>query len=64
MRYHLCKKSRMYNNRAYHGPSWRQGSEPAETDTIEFARTMVEIMTMKNPVGWDIYDAMTGEKVE
>ena len=63
MRYHLFKQSRMYKDRAYHGPSWKQGSEPAETDDLEFARSMAEIMTMKNPVGWDIYDSATGEKI-
>jgi hypothetical protein len=53
----------LYNNRAYHGSSWKQGSEPAETDDLDFAKTMVEIMTMKNPVGWDVYDSTTGEKI-
>ena len=64
MKYHLFKQSRNYIDRAYQGRSWRQGSEPAETDDLEFARSMVEILIMKNPVGWDIYDSETGERVK
>lgn len=63
MKYHLFKKSRHYIGRAYQGPTWKQASELAETNDLEFARSMVEIMTMKNPVGWDIYDSTTGERV-
>ncbi len=63
MKYHLFKKSRTYNGHPYHGQLWRQAFEPAETNSLTFARAMVQILTMKNPVGWDIYDSDTGEIV-
>jgi len=58
MKYHLCKKSRMYHSRPYCGPS--SNNEPAEADTLEEALVLQQEMTQVNPVGWDIYESETG----
>ena len=62
MRYHLCKKSRLYDGHPYIGPS--SDNVRAETDSVEHAREWADNMTKFNPVGFDIYDSTTGEKVE
>ena len=53
MKYHLFKQSRNYIDRAYQGRSWRQGSEPAETDDLEFARSV------KQKILDRLYDAVS-----
>ena len=61
MRYHLFKKSRVYSGRPYCGPT--SDNEPAEADTLEEAITLQQEMKYRNPVGWDIFDSETQEKV-
>ena len=61
MRYHLVKKSRTYNGVPYKGPT--SNNEPAEADTLEEAIALQQEMKYRNPVGWDIFDSETQEKV-
>lgn len=52
----------MYTGRPYCGPT--SNREPAEYSTLEQAREAKKEFTKGNPVGWDIYDTETGQKVQ
>ena len=60
-RYHLCKQSRLYYGEPYCGPT--SGGKKAEFDSLEEAKLMAFLYNEKNPVGWDVYDSTTEEKV-
>ncbi len=62
MRYHLCKKSRSYLGHPYRGPA--SDNVVAESMELPKARIWRDILTKRNPVGWDIYDSKTGEVLE
>ena len=60
--FHLFKKSRVYDGTPYRGPT--SNYSPAEYVTIEEALSAQKSFTERNPVGWDVYDAKTGELVD
>lgn len=62
MKYHIVKRSRVYHGLPYRGPT--SCHLPAQTDSLEDARLIASAMTNRNPVGWDIYDSETKERVE
>ena len=62
--FHLCKKSRKYQRQPYAGPTAVAALLPNVFETLEQARDAQALFTKLNPVGWDIYDAETGKKVE
>lgn len=51
----------MYTGQAYVGPT--NFYKPAWADTLEEAIALKKELTEYNPVGWDIYDSHTKEKV-
>jgi len=59
MRYHLIKKSRVYNGKPYCGPA--SNNKPAEAETHLKALILKAELQLKNPVGWVIID--TKEKL-
>lgn len=61
MKFHLFKKSRQYCGRPYCGPA--SDNKPAEANDIYLAQRLEMELTNRNPVGFDIYDSETGEKV-
>jgi hypothetical protein len=58
MRYHLFKRTRVYGGQPYCGPT--SGGISAEYGTLEAAQQAAYSFTIRNPVGWDIYDSETG----
>jgi hypothetical protein len=59
--YHLVKMSRMYSGFPYCGPT--SDYKPAQYETLEEALAAKKAFTEINPVGWDIYDTVTGREV-
>lgn len=60
----LVKSSRDYTGHPYCGPTSRKlGIEPTSF-TIEEIRYIRKLYIMANPVGWDIYNMISGEKVD
>lgn len=60
--YHLFKQTRIYHGRPYCGPT--SNNQNAEYSDLKSAQHACELFTIANPVGWNIYDATTGELVE
>lgn len=60
--FHLFKQSRVYNGRPYCGPTSR--GKPAEYATLDEAKKAKKEFTIRNPVGWDIFDAESGELIQ
>ena len=60
--FHLCKQSRIYNGSPYCGPT--SGYIPAEYETKEQAIEAQIEFTNKNPVGWNIFDSVTGNLID
>ena len=65
MAYHLFKKSRVYSGRAYEGQTCDRAGvpSPAEFERLTDAMQAKEKMDKLNPVGFDIYNSTTGEKI-
>lgn len=61
-KYHVIKKSRLYEGRGYCGASSR--NIPMEFIELFMAEMAVEKLTERNPVGWDIYNANTGKLIK
>ena len=62
MRYHIVKQSRAWSGRGYKGPS--SNYETQEYNDVDTARGVIKyILSIQNPVGWDIIDSTTGEIV-
>ncbi len=59
--FHIFKCSRHYQGRPYAGPS--SNNIPLEFDTLEEAKKNRDVVAARNPVGWDIFNSETGEKV-
>lgn len=64
-KYHLFKSSRCYSGRAYEGPTCGRADIPcpAEFDKLSDAMRAKEIMDKLNPVGFDIYNSLTHERI-
>ena len=60
--YHLFKQTRIYEGRPYCGST--SDGFPAEWNTLSEARAAQRMFNERNPVGWNIYDADTGELVD
>jgi len=60
--YHLCKQSRVYNGHPYQG--YTSNNIPAEYETFEEAKKARDVFNKSNPVGWNIYDSVSGELVD
>jgi hypothetical protein len=60
-RYHIIKSSRVYLGAPYTGPS--NSGVPAQADNLSDAIALRDQLLSRNPVGWDIYDSVTGKKV-
>jgi len=60
MKYHLFKASRVYYGRPYCGPA--SDNIPAVAFSEDEAFKLYQYM-LQNPVGWNIYEADTGEDV-
>jgi hypothetical protein len=60
--YHLCKQSRAYEGKPYCGPS--SDGIPQEYSLLSIALKAKELLTKRNPVGWNIYDSETGKLVD
>lgn len=58
MRYHLCKQTRLYNGQPYCGPT--SNGKPAESNSLDRAIRMAKKFNIENPVGWNVYDSVTG----
>lgn len=61
MRYHLYKATRLYEGRPYAGLA--NLCQPAEADTLCAALALRDLLMKRNPVGWRIWDTLTGENV-
>ena len=60
-RYHVIKSSRVYRGEGYYGPSSNYTVQ--EYDSKSSAVTAALKMQDYNPVGWDVYDSITGALV-
>lgn len=61
MRYHVIKSSRTYTGEPYKGPS--SDESPAEAGSMHEAIDLAIKMYIKNPVGWDVYDSESEERI-
>ena len=59
--FHIFKATRVYEGRPYCGPV--SDGKVCEYTTLEQAIFEAEIMLARNPVGWMVYDAESGECV-
>lgn len=59
--FHVVKQSRMYDGKPYCGNT--SDSIPASYEKLSDAEAAVKKFTMKNPVGWNVYDADTKQLV-
>lgn len=59
--FHLFKQTRAYNGEPYCGPT--SDYTPASYKTIEAAKIAKLLFQERNPVGWNIFNAETGEIV-
>lgn len=57
--YHLFKQSRTYTGRPYKGPT--SDNVEASYNTFEEALLAAQEFTERNPVGWNIFEAESGE---
>jgi hypothetical protein len=62
MRYHIYKATRLYEGRPYAGPA-NQGV-PAQADVLCDAIALAHKLSQTNPVGWRIWDTLTGHDVD
>lgn len=60
--YHIIKQTRVYTGRPYCGVT--SNNVPAEYYNLSDAQQALVEFTKKNPVGWELYNAHTGELVE
>jgi hypothetical protein len=60
--FNLSKQSRLYDGHPYCGPT--SNYQFAQYATIEEARKARDEFQLKNPVGWNIYDADDGTLIE
>lgn len=59
--YHLCKQTRVYDGEPYRGPS--SNYIPMSFDLFSEALDARDKLQNRNPVGWNIFNADTGELV-
>jgi hypothetical protein len=59
--YDLCKASRIYSGHPYKGPS--SDGIPQRFDTLAEALNARQRLLDRNPVGWDIYNSESGERI-
>jgi hypothetical protein len=57
----VIKQSRLYGDYPYAGPA--SDGLPMRFDTLEEALAAKKQLTERNPVGWDIYNTQTREKI-
>lgn len=62
MRYHIYKATRVYEGRPYSGPA-NQG-QPAQAEMLCEAVALANKLSQTNPVGWRIWDTLTGQGVD
>lgn len=64
-RYHIEKQTRLYSGEGYSGyTSSSLGIPgPLEFDTIEECLELLPKLQDTNPVGWNVFDSITGECV-
>lgn len=64
--YHIVKSSRCYDGRGYEGPACaRAGVEPGKSYLdVNEAFADADSMSRCNPVGFEVWDSVTGMKVE
>lgn len=60
--FHVFKQHRLYTGFPYCGPT--SNFEVAEYDTLEKAKEARDKFQKENPIGWNIFNAETGELVE
>lgn len=60
--FHLCKQTRIYTGEPYCGYSSK--NIPQEFISLYEAKEAQKELQKINPVGWNIYNAETGELVE
>lgn len=60
--FHLFKQCRIYSGRAYCGPT--SYCVPAAYGSLAEAIAARDDFNARNPVGWSIYDAITGEEID